>query len=155
VLPPTGVTAIVAMDNPAEARAAFKSLAYAQHQKKPLYLEWAPEDVFDQTQKEKDEARVKREKEEKLAEKRLKKERKEAKEEEEQEVEVKQEPGEDVAQEEQPPEPETTIFVKNLNFDTTDETLLEVSEKLICLLLKYFIRSEKNDHSILSLVSQS
>uniref|UniRef100_A0AC35TXY5 RNA-binding protein 19 n=1 Tax=Rhabditophanes sp. KR3021 TaxID=114890 RepID=A0AC35TXY5_9BILA len=41
------VSAIVIMDNAVDAKAAFDSLAYSRVRSQPMYLEWAPYDVFD------------------------------------------------------------------------------------------------------------
>lgn len=46
VLPPSGVTAIIEFLAPTEARAAFKKLAYSRFKNLPLYLEWAPDNTF-------------------------------------------------------------------------------------------------------------
>lgn len=46
LLPPRGVTAIVEFLEPSEAKAAFRKLAYSKFRHMPLYLEWAPVDVF-------------------------------------------------------------------------------------------------------------
>lgn len=46
LLPPRGVTAIVEFLEPTEAKAAFRKLAYSKFRHMPLYLEWAPVDVF-------------------------------------------------------------------------------------------------------------
>jgi multiple RNA-binding domain-containing protein 1 len=46
VLPPTRTLALVEFLEPADARAAFRKLAYKRFQHVPLYLEWAPADVF-------------------------------------------------------------------------------------------------------------
>lgn len=46
VLPPSGVTALVEFLEPTEARAAFRKLAYSKFKTLPLYLEWAPEGAF-------------------------------------------------------------------------------------------------------------
>lgn len=46
VLPPSGVTALIEFLEPTEARAAFKRLAYSKFKDLPLYLEWAPENTF-------------------------------------------------------------------------------------------------------------
>lgn len=40
------VTALVEMKIPADAKIAFTSLAYSKYKSQPLYLEWAPVDVF-------------------------------------------------------------------------------------------------------------
>ncbi|XP_028966943.1 probable RNA-binding protein 19 [Galendromus occidentalis] len=46
VLPPSGVTALVEFAEPQDARSAFKRLAYTMFMDQPLYLEWAPVNVF-------------------------------------------------------------------------------------------------------------
>lgn len=46
LLPPRGVTAIVEFLEPSEAKAAFRKLAYSKFRHIPLYLEWAPVNVF-------------------------------------------------------------------------------------------------------------
>lgn len=95
------------MQEPNEAKFAFKKLAYTNFKHHPLYLEWAPADVFDGTplfdnqpsasngevvklQLPENETAVEREKEEEAVDEEL-------------------------------PEDNTTIFVKNLNFHTLEE----------------------------------
>ncbi|CAI5993639.1 unnamed protein product [Closterium sp. NIES-64] len=46
VLPPTNTVALVEMADSADAKRAFKGLAYKRYQHVPLYLEWAPEGIF-------------------------------------------------------------------------------------------------------------
>ncbi len=46
LLPPRGVTAIVEFLEPSEAKVAFRKLAYSKFRHMPLYLEWAPTNVF-------------------------------------------------------------------------------------------------------------
>lgn len=46
VLPATRTLALVEFLEPADARRAFKGLAYKRFQHVPLYLEWAPADIF-------------------------------------------------------------------------------------------------------------
>ena len=46
VLPPTRVLALVEYGEPQEARSAFKNLAYKKFHHVPLYLEWAPKEIF-------------------------------------------------------------------------------------------------------------
>ena len=46
VLPPTKALALVEYSEAADARRAFKSLAYKRFQNIPLYLEWAPAGIF-------------------------------------------------------------------------------------------------------------
>ncbi len=46
LLPPRGVTAIIEFLEPSEAKTAFRKLAYSKFRHMPLYLEWAPVNVF-------------------------------------------------------------------------------------------------------------
>ncbi|KAG2451283.1 hypothetical protein HYH02_003889 [Chlamydomonas schloesseri] len=46
VLPPAKALALVEFTEPQDARSAFRSLAYKKYHHVPLYLEWAPADVF-------------------------------------------------------------------------------------------------------------
>ena len=46
LLPPSGTIAIVAMEEPGQARAAFKAIAYRRFKETVLFLEKAPRDVF-------------------------------------------------------------------------------------------------------------
>ncbi|XP_045462313.1 probable RNA-binding protein 19 [Harmonia axyridis] len=99
ILPPSGITAIVEFEEAAEARKAFKRLAYSKFKNMPLYLEWAPEDSL---------------KEKSIQQKETKTQEKTKKEE------VIQN---EMSEDDEEPEPDTTLFVKNLNFKTTDEDL--------------------------------
>lgn len=74
------------MQEPNEAKFAFKKLAYNNFKHHPLYLEWAPENVFDGTPDE-------------------------------------EEPSPEVGEEEPFVEDNSTLFVKNLNFKTTEQDL--------------------------------
>ncbi|KAK6268371.1 hypothetical protein QUC31_012531 [Theobroma cacao] len=49
ILPPTKTLALVIFLEPAEARAAFKGLAYKRYKDAPLYLEWAPDNVLNKS----------------------------------------------------------------------------------------------------------
>ncbi|KAF3328058.1 multiple RNA-binding domain-containing protein 1 [Carex littledalei] len=49
ILPPTRALAVVIYIEPAEARSAFKGLAYKRYRDAPLYLEWAPENILLET----------------------------------------------------------------------------------------------------------
>ncbi len=106
VLPPNGVTAIVEMQEPNEAKIAFKKLAYNNFKHHPLYLEWAPNNVFkdssDDTIDDEEEEAID------LEEKNI-----------DNETNVKSD--ENYLDAELEPEDDTTIFVKNLNFDTNEE----------------------------------
>ncbi|KAG1676579.1 putative RNA-binding protein 19 [Nymphon striatum] len=97
LFPPAGITAIVEMDDPSEARAAFKRLAYSKFNYAPLYLEWAPMKVFNEDRK--------------VVEEKVDK------------IEV-QEVHENV-EEEEIPDDNANIFIKNLNFETSEDTLKE------------------------------
>ncbi|KAF7803955.1 multiple RNA-binding domain-containing protein 1 [Senna tora] len=46
ILPPTKTLALVVYLEPAEARAAFRGLAYKRFKDAPLYLEWAPSNIL-------------------------------------------------------------------------------------------------------------
>lgn len=48
ILPPTKTLALVVFLEPAEARAAFRGLAYKRYKDAPLYLEWAPGNILSQ-----------------------------------------------------------------------------------------------------------
>ncbi|XP_076587145.1 putative RNA-binding protein 19 [Chaetodon auriga] len=105
LLPPSGLTAIIEFLEPTEAKRAFTRLAYSKFQHVPLYLEWAPVGVFVAA------------KPEPVLEK------KEA---------VKEEKKEEVEEEEEEEEEEesgSTLFIKNLNFSTTEEQLQETFSK--------------------------
>uniref|UniRef100_F1L1M3 RNA-binding protein 19 n=1 Tax=Ascaris suum TaxID=6253 RepID=F1L1M3_ASCSU len=173
LMPPEGVSAIIEMDNTVDARNAFRALAYSRFRAQPLYLEWAPFDVFARSKAEEsveerpgcsnlEEETVKVQEEtcERGALSREEKKRlRRSKKHREMEQHIKQEPegglenhqelapdGEMVGEtkqeeireqkeklqeenksedEEEGPSVGTTVFVKNLNFDTTDESLFK------------------------------
>ncbi|XP_035022008.2 probable RNA-binding protein 19 [Hippoglossus stenolepis] len=107
LLPPSGLTGIIEFLEPTEAKRGFTKLAYSKFQHVPLYLEWAPVGVFvaakPEPVPEKEEA--------------VKEDKKEAEEEEEEE------------EEEEDSAPGSTLFIKNLNFSTTEEKLQETFSK--------------------------
>eukprot|EP00055_Hartaetosiga_balthica_P003226 m.7002 g.7002 ORF g.7002 m.7002 type:complete len:1022 (-) comp2691_c0_seq1:348-3413(-) len=47
LLPPSRTMALISFYEPTEARAAFRSLAYKKFHSEMLYLEWAPQSIFD------------------------------------------------------------------------------------------------------------
>ncbi|KAL9145488.1 hypothetical protein ABFS82_13G045900 [Erythranthe guttata] len=49
ILPPTKTMALVIFLEPANARAAFRGLAYKRYKDAPLYLEWAPGNILSET----------------------------------------------------------------------------------------------------------
>ncbi|XP_001807432.1 probable RNA-binding protein 19 [Tribolium castaneum] len=123
ILPPSGITAIVEFLEPSEARKAFTCLAYTKFKNVPLYLEWAPENSLG--------------------------ERKEPPVTNEDTTEVKQsENNNEVEETVEESEPDTTLFVKNLNFQTTDDGLRKHFES--CGKLAYAsvaTKKDKNDPS--------
>uniref|UniRef100_A0AAR2LPI8 RRM domain-containing protein n=1 Tax=Pygocentrus nattereri TaxID=42514 RepID=A0AAR2LPI8_PYGNA len=115
LLPPAGLTAIVEFLEPTEAKRAFTRLAYTKFQHVPLYLEWAPVAVFSTPKAREQTDKQKQEEEE------------EEKEEEDEEESL----------------PGSTLFIKNLNFSTTEETLQETFSK--CGVVKICTISKKRD----------
>ncbi|XP_057438788.1 uncharacterized protein LOC130730728 [Lotus japonicus] len=49
ILPPTKTLALVIFLEPGEAKAAFRGLAYKRYKEAPLYLEWAPSNILSQS----------------------------------------------------------------------------------------------------------
>nr|XP_057926453.1 probable RNA-binding protein 19 [Doryrhamphus excisus] len=125
LLPPSGLTAIIEFLEPTEAKRAFTRLAYSKFHHVPLYLEWAPVGVF--VAAKPDPAQQKAEGAEQ--------EKKGVKEEEEEEDEEEEEEDGCV--------PGSTLFIKNLNFSTTEETLQETFSK--CGKIKSCTISMKKD----------
>ncbi|KAJ8890365.1 hypothetical protein PR048_009873 [Dryococelus australis] len=121
VLPPSGVTAIVEFLEPSEAKTAFMKLAYTRFKHLPLYLEWAPSNTFtsptadEKLAKDKDTAQAKntilKNMPASIAEKDVKP------------------PKDDVNnssdEENDEPEPNSTLFIKNLNFKTSEDNIRE------------------------------
>uniref|UniRef100_A0A667YE70 RNA binding motif protein 19 n=1 Tax=Myripristis murdjan TaxID=586833 RepID=A0A667YE70_9TELE len=114
LLPPSGLTAIVEFLEPTEAKRAFTRLAYSKFHHIPLYLEWAPVGVFTAAKPESEKGAVEEE----------------GREEEEEEEEEESAPG-------------STLFIKNLNFSTTEEKLHETFSK--CGKVKNCTISKKKD----------
>ncbi|NXF94264.1 RBM19 protein, partial [Eubucco bourcierii] len=123
LLPEGGITAIVEFLEPTEAKQAFTRLAYTKFHSVPLYLEWAPMGVFisPPTQKKTLQAPEKDDKAKLVPAEFILSVPGEAQEEEEEEEE------EEVEEEEEEEEsiPGCTLFIKNLNFATTEDTLKE------------------------------
>ncbi|XP_062593216.1 probable RNA-binding protein 19 [Saccostrea cucullata] len=110
ILPPSGITAIVEYLDPTEAKLGFRNLAYTKFQHVPLYLEWAPMEVFRSSV-------VKTEKEDTSQDSEIVK------------KEENEEESSDEEEDDGTPEPDSTLFVKNLNFTTTEESLREKFKK--------------------------
>ena len=117
ILPPSGVTCLIHFADPSEARKAFKKLAYSKFKHVPLYLEWAPENTFknngDSTAirvvpTEQTQAIVK------IVEK------------------PKQYESEIIEDEvdDTPPEENTTLFIRNLNFLTVEDAVRDTFKHL-------------------------
>ncbi|XP_037514076.1 LOW QUALITY PROTEIN: probable RNA-binding protein 19 [Rhipicephalus sanguineus] len=116
VLPPWGVTALIEFQDPTEARAAFRRLAYSKFKHVPLYLEWAPTGVFSTEKKGTDKSKTEGETKADTVE------QKHAERPADEEEEAEEE-------EDMPPEPDTTLFIKNLNFSTNEEAVREHFEQ--------------------------
>ncbi|CAC5419503.1 MRD1 [Mytilus coruscus] len=119
ILPPSGITAIVEFLEPTEAKLAYKKLAYTKFQHVPLYLEWAPTEALKP---------LNQVKEEKTADKK---------------DEGHSQKSEDEEEEEELAEPGSTLFVKNVNFDTTDDDFKQKFEK--CGKIKAAYIAKKKD----------
>ncbi|XP_068095834.1 probable RNA-binding protein 19 [Hyperolius riggenbachi] len=117
LLPEGGITAIVEFLEVTEAKQAFRKLAYTKFQHVPLYLEWAPMNVFSsppvvkKAEPVKDEPSVTEEKEHEGGQS------------------EKQNESEEEDEEEESL-PGCTLFIKNLNFSTSEEALKEVFSKV-------------------------
>ena len=116
VLPPNGVTAIIEMQETNEAKKAFKSLAYSNFKHLPLYLEWAPNDVFRDTDLSREDI------EKEIEELKALEKGSDSQEVSETNETVNESQNSETQNELQlEPEEDTTLFVKNLNFNTRDE----------------------------------
>ncbi|XP_053353543.1 probable RNA-binding protein 19 [Clarias gariepinus] len=130
LLPPSGLTAIVEFLEPTEAKRAFTRLAYSKFQHVPLYLEWAPTAVFSTPPKQHKAADLE------AMNKNAADQQTNIKKEEEDEQEDEEE--EEIL-------PGSTLFVKNLNYSTTEESLQETFSK--CGPLQMCSISKKRDKS--------
>ncbi|XP_037367008.1 probable RNA-binding protein 19 [Talpa occidentalis] len=135
LLPEGGITAIVEFLEPLEARKAFRQLAYSKFHHIPLYLEWAPVGVFSSS------APQKKEPQDTPADP-VEKDRAEPEAVPDQQTPEDEKPAEggagtaaatvdeDEDEEEDETLPGCTLFIKNLNFSTTEETLKGVFSKV-------------------------
>ncbi|KAM9858988.1 putative RNA-binding protein 19 isoform 2-T2 [Aulostomus maculatus] len=117
LLPPSGLTAIIEFLESTEAKRAFTRLAYTKFHHVPLYLEWAPVGVFVAAKPVSE--KVEGVKEEKVEE------------------------DEEEEEEEEDSAPGSILFIKNLNFITTEEKLQETFSK--CGKVKSCTVSKKKD----------
>ncbi|XP_008845690.1 probable RNA-binding protein 19 isoform X1 [Nannospalax galili] len=129
LLPEGGITAIVEFLEPLEARKAFRHLAYSKFHHVPLYLEWAPIGVFSTAPKKKEPAEP-AEKEEVEPETVLDGETPENKKAVMEKAEDSSAKMEEEEEEEEESLPGSTLFIKNLNFSTSEETLKEVFSRV-------------------------
>lgn len=117
LLPPSGITALIEFIEPSEARVAFTKLAYSKFKNLPLYLEWAPENTFlepynpTNTNVECKSPTT----EEKITSEPLKVDKNND------EKKITNEIDDD-----DDPEENTTLFIKNLNFETREPAIKEV-----------------------------
>ncbi|XP_060724141.1 probable RNA-binding protein 19 [Tachysurus vachellii] len=131
LLPPSGLTAIVEFLEPTEAKRAFTRLAYTKFQHVPLYLEWAPMAVFSTPPKQ-HKAAEPEDVNKNVADQQTGTNKQVEEDEEEEEEEELSLPG-------------STLFVKNLNYSTTEDSLTETFSK--CGELKMCSISKKRDKS--------
>ncbi|XP_003461409.1 probable RNA-binding protein 19 isoform X1 [Cavia porcellus] len=138
LLPEGGITAIVEFLEPLEARKAFRHLAYSKFHHVPLYLEWAPIGIFSSTapqekvpQKAATQPTGEDEEEPEAADMETPETEKPAEEGTAAPTTRTEGGGEEEEEEEEEEEslPGCTLFIKNLNFDTTEETLKKVFSK--------------------------
>ncbi|NXG06877.1 RBM19 protein, partial [Sakesphorus luctuosus] len=130
LLPEGGITAIVEFLEPTEAKQAFTRLAYTKFHSVPLYLEWAPMGVFLSPAPQKKNAEVPEKEDEAelvpvgfilfVSGEAIKDSGEAAVHEEEEEED----------EEEEENIPGCTLFIKNLNFATTEDTLKETFSKV-------------------------
>ncbi|GIY39672.1 probable RNA-binding protein 19 [Caerostris darwini] len=133
ILPPSGLIALIEFDNPTEAKNAFRKLAYSRFHNTPLYLEWAPVDGVttpppEETSSHSEEPNgneTTKENDTKESEEKTK---------------VSSEASQMDVDE---PPPGTTVFVRNLNFETTSEALKKHFKK--CGPIHYAALSTKTD----------
>ncbi|XP_068419298.1 probable RNA-binding protein 19 isoform X3 [Eschrichtius robustus] len=150
LLPEGGVTAIVEFLEPLEARKAFRHLAYSKFHHVPLYLEWAPVGIFSSPASQKEEPRD-------APAEPAGKDRMEP--ETDAETPEGEKPTEGTAhdtsakmeeeeEEEEESLPGCTLFIKNLHFDTTEETLKGVFSK-VGVVKRCSISKKKNKAGVL------
>lgn len=134
VMPPSGITALVEFLEPSEARKAYTKLAYTKYKYLPLYLEWAPHNSFITPPAVKN--KTINETKEKIEDEKQEKELSEN-------VNDTNKTNKEESEDEEEPEPDTTLFVKNINFSTTDEQLKTYFDK--CGPLHYVSIAMKKD----------
>ncbi|NXV76914.1 RBM19 protein, partial [Atlantisia rogersi] len=132
LLPKGGITAIVEFLEPTEAKQAFTRLAYSRFHSVPLYLEWAPMGVFGSAPQKETLQATEEEGRARLApvglpvsgddtDTAVKSSGETA---------AQQKEEEEEEEEEEESIPGCTLFIKNLNFATTEDTLKETFSKV-------------------------
>lgn len=131
LMPKHGISALVDFVEPFEAKKAFTKLAYSQFKTAPLYLEWAPENVFiksvEKTESDNSQS-VSVKEDEPKAEENVSSQKPKTTIESETISKIEQE-SKDESIDNEDPENDTVIFVKNLNFKTTEDMVKEVCKK--------------------------
>lgn len=123
VLPPSGVTAIIEFLAPTEARAAFKKLAYSRFKSLPLYLEWAPDNTF-RSALSKESPQTIVEDDNTTNDKSASNANVDTTKPKDEQKDQQLPPNEvEYIDEDGPPEPATTLFLRNLNFITREPTI--------------------------------
>lgn len=137
VMPPAGITALVEFLEPSEARKAFHALAYKKYKHLPLYLEWAPDNSFVRPASETDinASNAKERKKSKHSAEEVQKEESKENTNKGKNIQTKED--------DEPAEPDTTLFVKNINFSTTEEQLKDYFGK--CGPIHYITIATKKD----------
>ncbi|EGD82752.1 hypothetical protein PTSG_03403 [Salpingoeca rosetta] len=135
VFPPSRTMALVSFIEPSEARAAFRGLAYRKYKGEMLYLEWAPENVFavpEEEEEVQDEATAAAPKISLAA--------------------IRGVHGQGEAAVELESTASTTVFVKNLNFETGDNALYNLFQT--CGTIRSCrVATKKNPHNPQELLS--
>ncbi|KPM05104.1 RNA-binding protein 19-like protein [Sarcoptes scabiei] len=127
LLPPHGITAIVEMQEPNEAKFAFKKLSYQNFKHHPIYLEWAPQNIF--TQETVEDQKSMRQEDFNL--------------------EARIDDRCD-SNDQEDLDPDATVYVKNLNFETTESDFRKHFEQ-IGRIYSATIAKKKTSKGILSM----
>ncbi|CAM6031669.1 unnamed protein product, partial [Sphagnum compactum] len=116
LLPPSGVTCLIEYQDSSEAKKAFKGMAYKMFKGQPLYLEWAPENTFDTKQPIPSKLEKNEENPSEVTEP----------------IESNKTAAPEINDEEEdePPEDGTTLFIKNLNFNTQEPAVRNHFKKI-------------------------
>lgn len=109
LLPPNGITAIVEFQTEYEAMNAFKKLAYTKFKNLPLYLEWAPINLFNTVSNKLISHAIEPETAAEVSS--------------ENKVTEAEDIAENILEDDSPPEENTTLFLRNLNFITIEPTI--------------------------------